>query len=853
MTKEPRNEDKRMANFFKSFSNLHHPSNMANPFYARYVPPSITIERKDPDVNSNPHPDLDHIQLIKKRKTRSGFKPIVRSGEEKTIEFDDSVPETNQVQIQEAGYGRKKKRRTAHDGESDSLVPSNSSESVPDTQDPPQESDLEGKRVEIEVYDIGKEEKKSNGKREKKKIKQSSTTESGANGNFPSQISSIPEEAKHKKIRTRYEKAAKVSIQNKENVDVFKIDGLEEHEDEPASPIEIHGLVPLPQPPQSSDTDDKPTFSALPDWLAHPTFISSSATTSLDNLKLSPGVLAALKQKGYQDAFAIQTVLLPLLLPGTLQYPGDICISAATGSGKTLAYTLPMVENLRDKPTIRLRGLVVVPTRELVAQVQESLEVCGAGSGLKIGTAVGSKSLKMEQELLMEKGQKYDPGAYRREKEKLSAEENELMNWDVEDSLGTRDDFECLENYVVDYSSKVDILICTPGRLVDHIQSTKGFTLDHVQWLVIDEADRLLDESFQQWVEIVMPALEYQAPLDPINQQLLDTLHLLSKRKVRKIILSATMTRDISKITALRLRQPMMAVLETTRKAEDDNSSGPNKIHLDSKHSIELPPALKEFAVPISNVDDKPLHLIEILRQEPGCFPSTDQTGKKVKSRTPPESRETSPSDSDGTSDHSSSESLKSSSSFNDYSKASTSNPQLLTPPSFAPTYGTLVFTKNNENATRLARLLALLHPAWHAQIGTLTKSTSTASGRRTLAQFRSRKLAILIASDRASRGLDIPHLAHVINYDLPTSVTAYVHRVGRTARAGRQGRATTLVVKHEAHWFWNEIARGAGGIARAAEKKVVRVESRLEGWGKGERRAYADALKRLGEEAKAG
>lgn len=823
---------------------------MANPFYARYVPPSITVVRKDPDANSNPHSDLDHTQLIKKRKTKSGFKPIVRSGEEQTIECDVFVPETNQVQLPEAGYGRKKKRRTAHDGESDSLVPSTLSESIPYTKDPPQESDLEGKIAEIEVDDIGIKEQKRSAKKGKKKNKQSSTTESGADGNFPSQIGSIPEEAKHKKIRTRYEKAAKASIQKKEYVDASKIDVLEEHEDDP---IEIHGLVPLPQPPQSPDTDDKPTFSALPDWLAHPTFISSSATTSLDNLELSPGILAALKQKGYQDAFAIQTVLLPLLLPGALQYPGDICISAATGSGKTLAYTLPMVESLRDKPTIRLRGLVVVPTRELVAQVQESLEVCGAGSGLKIGTAIGSKSLKMEQELLIEKGRKYDPGAYGGEKEKLSAEENELMNWDVADSVDTRDEFECLENYVVDYSSKVDILICTPGRLVDHIQSTKGFTLDHVQWLVIDEADRLLDESFQQWVDVVMPALEYEAPLDPINHQLLDTLHLFRKRKVRKIMLSATMTRDISKITALRLRQPMMVVLETTRQAEDDNSPGPNQMHLDSKHSIELPPALKEFAVPISNIDDKPLHLIEILRQEPGCSPGIDQTGKKMKCQKPPENRETSPSDIDGTSDYSSSESSKSYLSSNDHSKAPTSNPQLLTPPSFVPTYGTLIFTNNNENATRLARLLALLRPDWHAQIGTLTKSTSTASGRRTLAQFRSHKLAILIASDRASRGLDIPHLAHVINYDLPTSVTAYVHRVGRTARAGRDGRATTLVVKHEAHWFWNEIARGAGGIARAAEKKVVRVESRLEGWGKDERRAYADALKRLGEEAKGG
>lgn len=837
---------------------------MANPFYARYVPPSMKISRKEPDVNLDPNPGLDRAQLTKKRKTRLGFKPIVGSNEEKAEippEIDGLLSETNQVQIPEAKHGEKKKRRREHAGKSDFLVPSTLTDVVSSGKSLPPDSSLEEKTVTNEADDSDVKERRRKEKKEKRKNKKSSAAQGGTDTHgLSSEISSIPHETKHIKIRAKYEKAAEVSTQKLENVGAPTVDGLEANEHEPASPIEIHGLVPLPQPSQIPETDDKPTFSALPDWLAHPVFVSPSATIALDSLNMHPGILAALKQKGYQDAFAIQAAILPLLLPGSEeQHSGDICISAATGSGKTLAYALPMVENLRDKPITRLRGLVVVPTRELVAQVRECLEMCGAGSGLKIGTAVGSKSLKEEQELLIERGRRYDPDTYRAEMQKLSVEDEELLDWEIEDPIGNGDDFENLEDYVVDYSSKVDILICTPGRLVDHIQSTKGFTLNHVQWLVIDEADRLLDESFQQWVEIVMPALEYQASLDPISDQLVNALHLLRQRKVRKIVLSATMTRDISKLTALKLHQPKMAVLETTRQeVEDDNPPGPSQMRLESENSIELPPTLKEIAIPISNTDDKPLHLIEILRQELGFSADFDEPRKKdIKAQTSLESIETSSSDSEETSGYSSSRSAASASlSSSHISQSPTFKPQTLEirpAPNLAPTYGTLIFTNNNENATRLARLLVLLRPAWDTQIGTLTKSTSSAGGRRTLAQFRARKLGILIASDRASRGLDIPHLAHVINYNLPTSVTAYVHRVGRTARAGREGRATTLVAKHEARWFWNEIARDAGGIVRAAGTKVVRTESRLEGWGKGERRAYEDALRRLGEEAKGG
>jgi len=113
--------------------------------------------------------------------------------------------------------------------------------------------------------------------------------------------------------------------------------------------------------------------------------------------------------------------------------------------------------------------------------------------------------------------------------------------------------------------------------------------------------------------------------------------------------------------------------------------------------------------------------------------------------------------------------------------------------------------------------------------------------------------LSILIATDRASRGLDLPNLFNVINYDMPHSITGYIHRVGRTARAGKAGSAWTLVADREAAWFWNAIARGKGSggtendkIERAEGKKLERVRYVLDDLNQEARQNYSNALSRL-------
>jgi len=161
--------------------------------------------------------------------------------------------------------------------------------------------------------------------------------------------------------------------------------------------------------------------------------------------------------------------------------------------------------------------------------------------------------------------------------------------------------------------------------------------------------------------------------------------------------------------------------------------------------------------------------------------------------------------------------------------------------------HGVLVFTNSNESAVRLARLISLLEPKFTNFIGTLTSTTRSSTRNTTIKAFNSCKLSILVASDLVSRGLDLPNLAHVINYDIPISVTSYVHRVGRTARAGKRGEASTLYTNKEGRWFWNEIGRGKS-ILREAGSKIERIKA-------GdivddERAAYTAALEQLGKEA---
>ncbi|KAK2762333.1 ATP-dependent RNA helicase ddx51 [Arachnomyces sp. PD_36] len=608
-----------------------------------------------------------------------------------------------------------------------------------------------------------------------------------------------------------------------------------------------HGLEPLPQPAVTSEPLEKPSYSSLPPWLSRPITVPSKSRAKFSDLGIHSKLLSNLAEGGYSEAFAIQSALIPLLLRGPNRHLGDVCISAATGSGKTMAYALPLIANLEPLPVAKLRGLIVVPTRELVRQAREACDLCVSGTGLRIGTAVGSVSLREEEQTLMRSEQVYD--SHIRQEEALSAKSwggFRLQDY-ISDTNGKSD---TLPGHTERVSSNVDILICTPGRLVDHIRSTKGFTLGHLDWLVIDEADRLLNESFQDWVEVIIRALDKGNAPDLLGRadKLLDNMGIpLKRREPQKVILSATMTQDITKLNSLRLRNPKLV---TVRDPEAEKSSGGNQgvdIPRDVEQSFILPDTLNEFTVSVGDEADKPLYLLQLLLSHIGIEKRGATARGKTAKQPPPSASSESDASSDESSDSSDSSDADSDSSDTSSSSDASSSGGAETPPRATA----LIFTKSSESASRLSRLLSLLHPPLENRIGTLTKPSKSSTSRKTLLAFRRGKVSVVVATDRASRGLDLPSLGHVVNYDVPSSLTTYVHRIGRTARAGNAGSAWTLVAHREGRWFSNEIAReGLGSITRSTKmrKANVKLDEATD-----LKMMYQKALQEVGEEVKVG
>lgn len=388
--------------------------------------------------------------------------------------------------------------------------------------------------------------------------------------------------SKHKSIR---QKLSKIRVKSLEPT--LTAESLTA-EDE-AIPVIPVGLEPLPQPaPTKTQKYSTTLASSLPPWLASPVVVTPTTTVPFISMPgLSPKILSRLDILQLPYAFAVQTAVIPLLLKDG----GDVCISAATGSGKTLSYILPIVQSLSIRVVTRLRAVVVVPTRELVSQVFSTASSLSSGSGIKVGTAVGSRALVAEQGLLVGVGN---------------------------------------DNTT---HSKVDILITTPGRLVEHIKSTPGFSLHWVKWLVIDEADRLLAQSFQEWVDVVIGDFEHvtsglleEGDMGTVLEDL--GIRINGRSEVRKVVLSATMTRDAGKLAGLKLQRPTMVVVENAAKSglpveKDEKTQGDNRDEKQEDDDDDMPDEifsvpmeLREYAVSVVNTEYKPLHLMYLLRDQ---------------------------------------------------------------------------------------------------------------------------------------------------------------------------------------------------------------------------------------------
>ncbi|EPY52033.1 ATP-dependent RNA helicase Dbp6 [Schizosaccharomyces cryophilus OY26] len=469
----------------------------------------------------------------------------------------------------------------------------------------------------------------------------------------------------------------------------------------------LHGLTPIPQPSIDEYLEAKSSaapsiVSSLPKWLSEPILVDPTTTIQFSSLNIASKLVEKLQSQNIAQGFAVQSSVLPLLLQEgrdgpSYSYGGDLCVSAATGSGKTLAYVLPIVQCLSRRIVPRLRCVVIVPTRELTIQVSRTFEIFASCMGLGVCGWTGQKNLLQEQYQLLG-----------------GSEENE---------------------------STVDILVTTPGRLVDHIQNDNIFSLQHLRYLVIDEADRLLDQSFQSWADVVMAEIDHpkffqkdnelsKQNIAPFFLSSLPTAlphHLDSP--VQKLIFSATLTRDPSKIATLRLRNPRLLLVQSEGVELDDGEEIEGDAII-----FSVPPTLQEYRVSVSA--EKPILLHHLIH----------------------------------------SNNLNS----------------------------VLCFVKSNEGAARLHRLLEIFNgiEGKNYPCGLVSGNISRDERKKMLNGFVSGELKLLVCSDLMARGIDVANTEHVINYDPPSSLRRYVHRIGRTARAGRYGYAWTLVQDHEGHHF---------------------------------------------------
>ncbi|KAF2845952.1 P-loop containing nucleoside triphosphate hydrolase protein [Plenodomus tracheiphilus IPT5] len=613
---------------------------------------------------------------------------------------------------------------------------------------------------------------------------------------------------KHRAVLSKFEKAQKLAESTGDQKQDDTTHGTEEQE-------ELHDLQPMPQPPPVPEPTFEPTFSTLPRWLAKPVTVEANQNVPFSELGVEPFFVRKLEKQGFNDALAVQTALLPMLNPGFEQHVGDICVSAKTGSGKTLAYLLPIIEALKDRVVPVLSAIVVVPSRQLVNQALQVAEELCAGTKVKVGTALGNIAFSTEQKQLVKLRAQYDP---RRAKE-LHERASRQFQTGFAEKGGIIEDLKSMPlDHVPQYDSGVDILICTPGRLVEHIENTTGFLLNAVQWLVIDEADQLLNQNFQGWAGVLMEALHGETPVDFMNAEerirvrerdanSIWSVALPARRQLTKIVLSATMEKDLTKLGTLKLKRPKLVVVQ-----DEATEIQP----LDNEDNVfELPSTLDELAVHVGDGSNKPLHLLYILLN--GVFPGAESGMEQVPSEP-------------------SSDAFSSEDSEADEEKEGSIAKQ----PSRV-----LIFTKSTESASRLSHLLGVLAPNFKTYLKTMTRALTADASRKLLRSFSTGAIKILIASDAASRGLDIPSITHVINYDLPTSITSYVHRVGRTARAGKVGEAWTLFTKTEAAWFLKQVAKGDS--IKRGNKKVKRME-----WKEstvtagGRKKAYRAALKQL-------
>jgi ATP-dependent RNA helicase RhlE len=354
--------------------------------------------------------------------------------------------------------------------------------------------------------------------------------------------------------------------------------------------------------------------------------------TTFTQLGLAPEILRAVVAKGYETPTPIQAQAIPAAMEGR-----DILGAAQTGTGKTAGFALPMLHRLcATKPQLLRnrapRALVLTPTRELAAQVEDSIRTYGVHTGLASTVIFGGVGMG---------------------------------------------------NQISALRTGVDIVIATPGRLLDHL-SQRTVDLGKIEILVLDEADRMLDMGFLPSIKRVLAALP--------------------KQRRQTMLFSATFAPEIRELAKQFLRDPV-------------------EVQVAPQNSTT---ALVEHRLHPVDLEQKKDLLIELLRKD-----------SRVQS---------------------------------------------------------LIFTRTKHGADKLVKALDAIGFKAAAIHGNKSQGART----RALADFKSGATTLLVATDIAARGLDIKELPTVYNYDLPMVAEDYVHRIGRTGRAGSNGVAVSLVAPED-------------------------------------------------------
>ncbi|KID66182.1 ATP-dependent rRNA helicase RRP3 [Metarhizium brunneum] len=390
-------------------------------------------------------------------------------------------------------------------------------------------------------------------------------------------------------------------------------------------PMSSPPRAPSSEPEASSDQEESAT---LDEAAAEE---SDTQPKTFKELGIVDSLCEACESLNYKFPTPIQEKSIPVALQDR-----DIIGLAETGSGKTAAFALPILQALLDKPQ-PLFGLVLAPTRELAHQIGQAFEALGSSISLRCAVIVGGLDMVPQ---------------------------------------------------AVALGKKPHIIVATPGRLVDHLEKTKGFSLRTLKYLVMDEADRLLDMDFG-------PAI--------------DKLLKFIPRERRTYLFSATLSSKVESLQRASLRDPVRVSVSS------------NKYQTVSTLLQNL------LVVPQKRKDTYLIYLVN------------EFAGKS-----------------------------------------------------------TIVFTRTVWETQRLAILLRTLGFGAIPLHGQLSQSSRLGA----LNKFRSGTRDILVATDVAARGLDISKVDVVLNYDLPQDSKTYIHRVGRTARAGKSGIAISLVTQYDIEIF---------------------------------------------------